>query len=94
MMIILMMVMERILIVQTKLSEDVIEELKRKTGERTIKDALAKAVYHYLSCPNVESISKDANSERKVRSGRFPLYLGQLIKKYKMSEESISNNVG
>jgi len=36
---------------QTVLPEDVLEELKRKTGEMTTKDALAKAVEHYLTCP-------------------------------------------
>jgi len=36
---------------QTVLPEDVLEELKKKTGEMTTKDALAKAVEHYLTCP-------------------------------------------
>lgn len=32
--------------------EDVIA-LKIKTGENSIKDAISKAVYHYLQCQNV-----------------------------------------
>jgi len=41
----------RIVHAQTVLPEEVLEELKRKTGEMTTKDALAKAVEHYLICP-------------------------------------------
>jgi len=33
------------------LPEDVMEKLKEKTGEEASKDALAKAVEHYLKCP-------------------------------------------
>jgi hypothetical protein len=40
--------MDKILIVETKLSELVLEELKQKTGETTVKDALNKAIYHYI----------------------------------------------
>uniref|UniRef100_A0A7C4S567 Uncharacterized protein n=1 Tax=Geoglobus ahangari TaxID=113653 RepID=A0A7C4S567_9EURY len=43
--------MTRIVHAQTVLPEEVLEELKRKTGEMTTKDALAKAVEHYLICP-------------------------------------------
>lgn len=35
--------------------EDVIA-LKEKTGESTIKEAISKAVYHYLQCKSVKSI--------------------------------------
>lgn len=41
----------KIVWVRTALHEDVLEELKRKTGKRTTKDALAEAVEHYLKCP-------------------------------------------
>lgn len=43
--------MVKIVHAQTVLPEDVLEELKRKTGEHTTKDALARAVEHYLKCP-------------------------------------------
>ncbi len=33
--------------------EDVIA-LKRKTGESSIKDAIAQAVYHYLKCQKTD----------------------------------------
>ncbi len=36
--------------VQTVLTEDDIEALKAKTGESSTKDALAKAVQHFLDC--------------------------------------------
>jgi len=36
---------------QTVLPEEILKELKKKTGESSTKDALAKAVEHYLRCP-------------------------------------------
>jgi len=42
--------MDKIIIGTTKLPEDVIEKLKKKTGESTVKDALMKAIEHYLIC--------------------------------------------
>jgi hypothetical protein len=36
--------------VQTVLTIDEIEALKKKTGESSSKEALAKAVKHYLEC--------------------------------------------
>jgi len=42
--------MTRIMHVQTVLLEEDIDALKNKTGESSTKDALAKAVKHYLEC--------------------------------------------
>lgn len=42
--------MDRIVHATTKLPENVVEELKRKTGESTTKDALYTAITHYLYC--------------------------------------------
>ncbi len=42
--------MSKIMHVQTVLMVDDIEALKVKTGETSTKDALAKAVQHYLEC--------------------------------------------
>ena len=42
--------MAKIMHVQTVLVMDEIEALKQKTGESSTKDALAKAVHHYLDC--------------------------------------------
>ena len=39
--------------VQTVLTEDELKRLLELTGERTKKDALRKAVEHYLHCPHV-----------------------------------------
>ncbi len=36
--------------VQSVLPKDDAIALKKKTGESSIKDAVAKAVYHYLKC--------------------------------------------
>jgi len=42
--------MVKIMHAQTVLTEDDIEALKAKTGESSTKDAIAKAVTHYLEC--------------------------------------------
>jgi Family of unknown function (DUF5371) len=42
--------MAKIMHVQTVLVEEDLEALKKKTGETATKDALAKAVHHYLDC--------------------------------------------
>jgi hypothetical protein len=42
--------MTKIMHVQTVLTIDEIEALKKKTGESSSKEALAKAVKHYLEC--------------------------------------------
>jgi hypothetical protein len=42
--------MAKIMHAQTVLTEDDIEALKQKTGETSTKDAIAKAVSHYLEC--------------------------------------------
>lgn len=42
--------MAKIMHAQTVLTEEDIETLKQKTGESSTKDALAKAVTHYLEC--------------------------------------------
>ena len=42
--------MVKIMHAQTVLTEDDIEALKTKTGETSTKDAIAKAVSHYLEC--------------------------------------------
>jgi hypothetical protein len=42
--------MAKIMHVQTVLTEEDIEALKHKTGETSTKEALAKAVSHYLEC--------------------------------------------
>ncbi len=43
--------MVKIVHAQTVLPEDILNELKKKTGEGATKDAIAKAVDHYLMCP-------------------------------------------
>ncbi len=42
--------MAKIMHAQTVLTVDDIERLKEKTGEISTKDALAKAVSHFLDC--------------------------------------------
>jgi len=42
--------MERLIHCQTVMEEERLGELKRKTGENSTKDALLKAIQHYLRC--------------------------------------------
>ena len=44
------MKMSKIMHVQTVLAVDELETLKQKTGESSTKEALAKAVHHFLEC--------------------------------------------
>ncbi|MHC1624459.1 MAG: DUF5371 family protein [Methermicoccaceae archaeon] len=59
--------MERIVHVQTVLPEDVLEELKKKTGEKTTKDALIKAIEHYLECQYIEEDELDGKLKELLR---------------------------
>lgn len=47
--------MTKILHVQTVLTNDDLEALKKKTGHKTTKDAVAAAVEHYLECPHTDA---------------------------------------
>ena len=58
--------MTKIMHVQTVLMEDDIEALKLKTGESTTKDALAKAVAHYLECEYTQVEDMFAKKLEKV----------------------------
>lgn len=44
----------KIVHVQSVLPQEDVEALKNKTGESSIKDAISKAVYHYLNCNHEE----------------------------------------
>ncbi len=83
--------MEKYIIAQTKLPEDTIQKLKEKTGESTIKEALARAIEHYLTCAYVEPPKK--GKQKKRRSGRLPVYLTELVEQYKsLISEEMSND--
>jgi hypothetical protein len=47
--------------VQAQFPKQTIEELKRKTKERTAKEAIRKAVEHYNNCPKVKKKQGIAN---------------------------------
>ena len=67
--------MSKIIIGTTKLPEDVIEELKKKTGEKTIKDALAKAIDHYLMCFKTKEMEKESKKVKKIDN---KMYAGEI----------------
>lgn len=44
----------KIVHVQSVLPQEDVEALKQKAGESSIKEAISKAVYHYLNCSKEE----------------------------------------
>jgi len=52
---------------QTVLPLDVLEELKKKTGETATKDALAKAIEHYLLCPYTHEEPLEKRLEEAIK---------------------------
>ncbi len=71
--------MGKLLIVQTRISQEKLEMLKNKTGKSTVKEALSEAVYHYLYCPLANRI--DESIERS-RRGRKPLYVKEITRNH------------
>lgn len=65
--------MKRHIYINIDLQEDKIQELKKKTEEKTTKDALVKAVDHYLCCHLVSE--EDKVSRKKLKSGKTPVHL-------------------
>src|SRR5659263_618022 len=59
--------MVKIMHAQTVLTEDDIEALKTKTGESNTKEAIAKAVSHYLECEYTKVEDMIARKLEKVR---------------------------
>ncbi len=59
--------MVKIVHAQTVLPEDVLRELKKKTGESATKDALAKAVEHYLKCPYTHEDTLEKRLEEIIK---------------------------
>ncbi|MET1124869.1 MAG: DUF5371 family protein [Archaeoglobaceae archaeon] len=55
---------------QTVLPVEVLEELKKKTGESATKDAIAKAVEHYLRCPYTHEEPLEKKLEEVIRRKR------------------------
>ncbi len=64
--------MVKIMHAQTVLTVEDIEALKRKTGESSIKDAVAEAVKHYLECEYMQEdmltkkLEKAINRKKKM----------------------------
>ncbi len=49
----------KIVLAQTVLPQDIVEELKNKAKQSSIKEAISVAVYHYLEC------KKDASEQNE-----------------------------
>lgn len=73
--------MQRLKLVNVKLSSDIADRLKAKTGENNVSTAIQIAVDHYLYCP-ARGDEKVKNS--KKNRGRKPDYLMELLEKYRL----------
>ena len=62
--------MTKILHVQTVLTNDDLEALKKKSGHNTTKDAVAAAVEHYLECPYTDKGDMWAERLKKTIDNR------------------------
>ena len=60
--------MTKIIHAQTVLTVEELEALKKKTGESSTKDALSKAVAHFLECEYTEVENMWAKKLEKVVS--------------------------
>ena len=58
--------MSKIMHAQMVIIDDDLNSLKRKTGEKNTKDALAKAVDHYLECEYTQESDMWAKKLEKV----------------------------
>ncbi len=52
--------------VQSILPQEDVIALKQKSGESSIKEAISKAVYHYLKCDKTEE-NEEANELKLIR---------------------------
>ncbi|MFP4557903.1 MAG: DUF5371 family protein [Halobacteriota archaeon] len=59
--------MPEIVHAQTVLTEDMLSELKRKTGERATKDAIATAVDHFLRCSYTQEETLKGKLEEVIK---------------------------
>ncbi|MFO7967964.1 MAG: DUF5371 family protein [Archaeoglobaceae archaeon] len=59
--------MVKIVHAQTVLAEQVLSELKSKTGEIATKDAIARAVDHYLSCSHTQEEPLERRLEEAMK---------------------------
>jgi hypothetical protein len=59
--------MVKIVHAQTVLGEEILNELKKKTGESATKDAIAKAIEHYLMCPYTHEEPLEKRLEEVLR---------------------------
>jgi hypothetical protein len=75
----MVMRMERFVIVQTQLSDETIKKLKEVTGENTVKEALSKAIMHYIGCEHAKVHVGEVKKAKRRGGGRYPVYLANLI---------------
>jgi len=62
--------MVKIVHAQAVLYEETLVELKKKTGEKHTKDAIGKAIEHYLICPYTHEDTLERRVEDALRRRR------------------------
>lgn len=50
--------------VQSVLPKNVVQSLKQKAGTSAIKEAISRAVYHYLGCDKAEPVNERARKNK------------------------------
>lgn len=50
--------------VQSVLPKSVVQSLKQKAGTSAIKEAVSRAIYHYLSCDDAEPVDEKARKNK------------------------------
>lgn len=70
--------MGRSIVVKSDLNKKDLEELKKKTGENTYKEAIKTAVNHYICCPYADRSRNKLEEEERSKAGRKPLYLAKI----------------
>lgn len=71
--------MKRFVYVNVELQDNKIQELKKKTGESTTKEALSKAINHSVNCFMSEKDENRTYKAKKRRNGRTPVHLKHLF---------------
>ncbi len=69
---------DKIIIAKTEISKTDLRELKEASGAETNKEALNRAVKHYIECQRTDGSDKKQKRSRRKRPGRKPVYIPDL----------------
>jgi len=61
----------KIVHVQSVLPDEIVVSLKKKSGESSVKEAISKAVYHYLNCKDLDHCNRQPMTTSIFREARI-----------------------